>query len=345
MKNLMRGSVGLLFASVLWGCGPEPQAEPEGPPVSGPDMSEYVVTPNGFWHHSCVHEVPEGAVSRTDRAGQLEVLMKDTVIAKHPPCRFPVVNAGKRGNDPSTINVNWKAYDMAIAQPNMFGYDWFSYIDSTWTVPPAPPVYKGQTIYLFNSLASDNFILQPVLQYGESPGGQGGGMGDLSGGKFWAMASWQVSETRGWTTHTPIVPVNQGDTIVGWTGITTPNCHPHGLDCFWNVGFRINNGPVHEMNLLVLEEKVRFASKGVLEVVRLFPIRDAPTCSQLPGANSGVIFKNAHLGMQGPTTAEYNEMVSSVSWDPTHVVHDLCIYNAGESSNGVGDTMFLSWRR
>jgi hypothetical protein len=77
---------------------------------------------------------------------------------------------------------------------------------TTWVVPPAPPTHSGQTIFLFNGMQNATMIYQPVLQWGPSAAG---------GGNFWAVASWYADGQGGPAFHSPLVPVNPGDTLVG----------------------------------------------------------------------------------------------------------------------------------
>ncbi|KAJ7651394.1 hypothetical protein FB45DRAFT_1051128 [Roridomyces roridus] len=82
---------------------------------------------------------------------------------------------------------------------------------TTWTVPPAPKTFNGQTVFLFNSIepSSGNAILQPVLQYGPSAAG---------GGQYWSVASWYVGPSG--TYFTPLVRVNPGDVLRGVITLT-----------------------------------------------------------------------------------------------------------------------------
>lgn len=75
--------------------------------------------------------------------------------------------------------TGWVAYGYWY---NTYTYPISEYYAS-WTVPPAPASYTGQTVFLFNSIepADGESILQPVIQYGPSAGG---------GGAYWAAASW-----------------------------------------------------------------------------------------------------------------------------------------------------------
>jgi hypothetical protein len=83
---------------------------------------------------------------------------------------------------------------------------------TTWTVPPPPATRSGQTIFFFNGLQdARNFIYQPVLQWGPSAAG---------GGEEWLVASWYVGGTAGEALHSPLVPVNVGDELVGVITLT-----------------------------------------------------------------------------------------------------------------------------
>ena len=59
---------------------------------------------------------------------------------------------------------------------------------TTWTVPPEPSREDSQLIYLFNGTQDSPVtqILQPVLQWGDSPAG---------GGDGWALASSLVTSS------------------------------------------------------------------------------------------------------------------------------------------------------
>jgi len=89
-----------------------------------------------------------------------------------------------------------------------------------FNVPKDPPKWDGYGIlYMFTGLQNDNWIpypgngssppafeiIQPVLQYGETPAG---------GGNFWAMASWYVTVDENVLFSYPF-PVNAGDNIFG----------------------------------------------------------------------------------------------------------------------------------
>ena len=81
-----------------------------------------------------------------------------------------------------------------------------SYFDTTWSVPPPPSTYNGQTIFQFNSIEprNGNTILQPVLQYGQSAAG---------GGEYWAVACWYLRGNK--TFVTPLQLVSANESLIG----------------------------------------------------------------------------------------------------------------------------------
>ena len=71
---------------------------PESPSSSGPTLatqapqSEYVSTPVGWYHRSCVYQIPEDAV--VDRSGK--VTRKDGSTYQLAKCMFPARMGGLR---------------------------------------------------------------------------------------------------------------------------------------------------------------------------------------------------------------------------------------------------------
>jgi len=83
---------------------------------------------------------------------------------------------------------------------------------TTWTVPPVPATWHGQTLFLFNSIepSTSDAIMQPVLQFGGSAAG---------GGEFWAVATWYLyGDNTFFTTPIAVSPgqvLNGGIQLVG----------------------------------------------------------------------------------------------------------------------------------
>ena len=90
--------------------------------------------------------------------------------------------------------------------------------ETTWIVPKPPKTQSGQTqsgqlVNLFNSLQHHDedgnwdYILQPVLQWGQNRGG---------GGNFWSIGCWYASSrVNNYTVSTGFVQVNEGDVLLG----------------------------------------------------------------------------------------------------------------------------------
>jgi len=217
MRKIISSTV--LGLAVLVGCtdeetpiSPNAPATPEAEAalVSNQEnvapKDELVATPNGWYHKSCVYELPDGA--KQDREGV--VTLKDGPIFELPKCLFP----GKRTADgyrieprrqggthriPDPVNDGWMEY----AYETVSGHT-FSEITAEWVVPEDPDTsypYGVGPYYTFPGLQSDDAILQPVLEYGRSS-------------NQWTFASWRCSDTYGCSSssHPSASP---GDTILG----------------------------------------------------------------------------------------------------------------------------------
>jgi len=174
------------------------------------DHSGWVQIPGKLIRPDCVHEIPNGAKVETEN-GQItgDVTLKGKLIAHYDACseeavstRHPAANANL-GHAPAGNGwVEASQWD-----------DWGQNIDllyGYWTVPSYPK-QNGGLIYLFNGIepSSQNWILQPVLQYG---------VGYAGGGNYWAIASWLVGNNYAF--HSPLETVYPGNTLFGFTEVT-----------------------------------------------------------------------------------------------------------------------------
>ncbi|KAJ7450091.1 hypothetical protein B0H11DRAFT_1928467 [Mycena galericulata] len=139
------------------------------------------------------------------------------------------------GDDIHILDASGRVVDVVIPitsnavssrQDQQSGYIAFGFWDNpasspissfttTWTVPPAPATYNGQTVFLFSSVgqvSGVSTILQPVLQYGVS---------NTGGGEFWAVTTWYI--TGGNAFYTTPVPVNTGQVLTGIISLTGQN--------------------------------------------------------------------------------------------------------------------------
>lgn len=179
---------------------------------------EFVITPFGYFHPSCVMMLAEGNTLLEN-----EVLRPDGTIETAPACNYPhYTRTGavifpdsktQSGIDP-TIN-GWLEYISTVTSST------YGAIEAGWIVPPLPRTDDGQTLFFFPGMEDVNdvqSIVQPVLQW-YAPGP-------------WAMASWNCCMQGTVWESTPI-NVSPGDTVLG--GIL-PNCKPGGNYCAtWNV--------------------------------------------------------------------------------------------------------------
>jgi hypothetical protein len=170
-------------------------ARPAGVPLN------YVVTPNGLFHPSCVHELAD-----TDTlAANGSVLHADGSVAAFGACAYP--RFGARGQ---------VIPEGAAPQPDYNG--WIAASDSdanvtppagrmvaNFTVPSDPTGKVGQVLYYFPGLEDGQnviTILQPVLAWN--------GFGDSR----WTMTNWNCCN-NGHTFHGSTIPVSTGDAIHG----------------------------------------------------------------------------------------------------------------------------------
>ncbi len=186
---------------------------------------EFVITPFGYFHPSCVLLLEEGNTLLADGGVQHA---DGTVEAAHV-CNYPhytpsgaivAVDAKASEVNPLTIS-GWLESVSATTSKSFYK------ISATWPVPPSPKSNDGQCDYFFPGFEDINdviSIVQPVMQWG-------GGC-YISGGAFWLIASWNCC-INGDTWYSTPVDVNVGDTILG---TISPTCKPGKDYCAtWNV--------------------------------------------------------------------------------------------------------------
>jgi hypothetical protein len=203
---------------------------------------EFIITPFGYFHPSCVLQLNKG--ESVDDSGLLH--RTDGTTKQVGPCLYPHFRtSGELFSHPRTAgnadagngtNQSVQGSQTQKAAPGWIGHSWmetsnvitsssYGQLISTWTVPPAPLINDGQTVYLFpgfQDATADNTgvysIVQPVIGY-------------LSNGA-WYMSSWNCCPA-GTANYNGEVGINPGDTIVGTVAMTcaagTANCTT------WNV--------------------------------------------------------------------------------------------------------------
>ena len=126
-------SVGMLCAQVAAG---------SNRPASVP--SDYVITPFGYFHPSCVREIKEGSAAGDGRI-QFENGMEEANV---PFCNFPrYTGSGEmvvQGVEPPYISWDWIEAGQVSTSSTSYGK-----IKAVWTVPKTPTTNDGQTLFFF----------------------------------------------------------------------------------------------------------------------------------------------------------------------------------------------------
>lgn len=277
----------------LAGCSSEPSSAPdELPPPSlaqvpagGPD--DYVPTPAGWHHRSCVHQVDDGAQVSKDGL----VSRKNGPSYRIARCAYPARASrngpalppptGRAAPPPPTIN-GWLEY-ASRSQP--VG-SWYRQIRANYTVPVPPlALYTSasQVYYTFPGLQS-TYIIQPVLQYG-------------GGGNAWVMASWHCNSQLG-CVHSPFKNTAAGNTLLGT--VVASNCA--GANCTWTITTRDVTSNVQTVLTKTDTYDYWWGVGGAVEVFNL------NSCDQFP--IRGVFYTNIALYDQ-------NNVLLSPNWTRT----------------------------
>src|SRR5205085_5399342 len=137
-------------------------AAKQGAPIAAdvPDNDpNYVVTPAGLYHRSCIHEIPDRSFVRGDT-----VLLPNRRTMILPPCAFPHRRFGPSGphqaQRPGTDG--WILDAENTLDPST---DSWRNVAANWSVPNTPPEFysSSQTWYTFPGIQNSPGILQPVL--------------------------------------------------------------------------------------------------------------------------------------------------------------------------------------
>jgi hypothetical protein len=191
---------------------------------------DYVATPMGLYHRSCVHEIPAGAI--VDRLGL--VTRRDGIAYLIPQCAYQHFSSLPSAPlDPSPPQVsNWiERTDYCLDGDCYTTSNSYRTLAADWTVPatPATPYNtQGKIYFTFPGLEDYNpvtTIIQPVVQYGNS---------GYYGGAYWTMASWACGPGCGWTSFSPPVSISAGNQIHG--SIIASNCASGA--CTWAITTR-----------------------------------------------------------------------------------------------------------
>ncbi len=252
---------------------------------------DFVVTPFGYMHPSCVAHVGKG-----ESVGE-DMLLRhaDGTVEPIAPCMYPRYTAqGEAVETTASLlpETNGWVDSVTASYSSNLGEEY-----STLTVPPAPTSYDSQVVFFFPGIGN---IMQPVLAYNN----------DFS--YAWSIASWVCCTPA--AESTPI-QINPGDTIIG---TVTQNCSWGSSSCnSWNV--TITDNTANQTTTLSVEPLVGDQNEAVAGVLEAYSIIQ---CSDYP-PNGKMIFNS--------TFYDYNDnLISNLDWSPTIAGADTpnCNYDA-----------------
>jgi len=174
------------------------------------DHPGWVQVPGELIRPDCVHEIPNGANVEIAN-GQItgDVTLNGIVIAHYNTCPEDAISTRRQERtenlDQPRSGNGW----VEQAQWDDVNHNVDS-LESSWIVPTKPS-QDGSVLYLFNGIepSSQNYILEPTLQYG---------FNGYFGGNYWTIASWLVG-TAGVFYSSPET-VYPGNRLSGYTELT-----------------------------------------------------------------------------------------------------------------------------
>jgi hypothetical protein len=182
---------------------------------------DYVITPFGYFHPSCVKQLGNGDVLLQDeRAIQHVDGSRDATSA----CGYPHFSAAGQVLDEDAAAFKTPAISHAwVEDSSVTTTSSYGELTANWTVPPAPTSDDGQTVFFFPGMEDYKdvvTIIQPVLGWNS----------DFSAA--WGIASWNCCTTGTVYESTP-VSVKSGDEI---HGTMKSSCAGGSLSCStWNI--------------------------------------------------------------------------------------------------------------
>jgi hypothetical protein len=302
-KHLTRIGAALLIAATNFGAASafaampsrvadlQASSRPAGVPL------DYVVTPNGFFHASCVIELADDDVV----APNGDIVFADGRTRKGTACAFPSF-----GSDGHARAASFAADGQSV-EPTINGWVVDSNSSSTpasskmvadFVVPSGPVSSAGQVLYFFPGLeAVPNVqsILQPVLAWN--------GFGDNA----WSVTNWNCC-ISGTTYHGGTIAAATGDKV--HSIMTGASCASNGICPTWKiVATNKRSGQKTSFKTDAHGQAFNWYFGGVMEVYGV------NTCSQYP-SNGSISFSNIHvydLGGTESTPSNWNKSVGNPS--------------------------------
>ncbi len=236
--------------------------------------ADYVITPFGYFHPSCVVHLAPGDEVRSDQ--HLIRHANGTADGMHV-CAYPRFRADgekvlgdERHIKKPDISHAWIEY-ASITTTGSYGY-----LYAEWSVPPTPASKDGQTLFLFPGLEDSNdvvTILQPVLGWNSDYASS------------WGIASWNCCESGTTYEGTP-QHASPGDTILGYMFDT---CATGVKSCAtWDVvTWDLQTGKFSDLvNTSSFGQTFNWAFGGALEVYNVVQCTDFPSNGSYAGSHA-----------------------------------------------------------
>jgi hypothetical protein len=288
---------------------------PAGPNRPATVPADYVITPFGYFHPSCVSQLAQGDVVRQD---QNAIGHADGTYDSIPVCAH-----ARYGTDGKTIAKD----EAAVKQPTI-SHAWVEYastqttssygaLQAVWVVPPAPQTNHGQTVYLFPGMEDYQdvvTIIQPVLGWNS----------DFA--SAWGIASWNCCKS-GTVFESQPTRVNAGDTIIG---SVFQGCAAGTLSCpTWNIlAYDETSGKQSQLVTSSYGQTFNWAFAGALEVYNI------SQCSDYPG--STIVLGQTFYGL---ILDDYKDVqIANPAWSVTNASSGLtpqCGYGGSLSQQVV----------
>jgi hypothetical protein len=276
-------SLGMLYAQMTVGTNR---------PANVP--SDYVITPFGYFHPSCVQQAKPGETVLAD--GRLR-LADGTEESNARVCSFPryspkgeLVAEGSANPEPLAISWDWIEAGQVATNTTYNG------ITAAWTVPQTPTTDDGQTLFFFASLSHLNNtppheepIIQPVLGWNDGQDGVGP----------WNIASWNCCPAGMAWNSTPVT-VNPGDRIQG-TVLSACGNIPLQVCPKWNITTQDVTAGGSTTLSITYPSLLSFvwAQSGVLEVYGIYQCSDFPPDGSITFSNVA-LYDNDFRRVQQP---------------------------------------------
>jgi hypothetical protein len=260
---------------------------------------DYVVTPNGLFHASCVVKVEENDLITANG----DVRHADGSVRKATVCAHPRFDkAGKlvalAGQDEAAGRLEFDGWvTSSNSDPNVTPPA--NKMVANFTVPSGPTTAAGQVLYFFPGLeATVNLqtILQPVLAWN--------GFGDSA----WTMTNWNCCK-NGTTFHGDTISVSTGHKIHG--AMRGNNCQ-NGVCSNWNItSVDRTTGQKTTFGTDAYDQAFNWYFGGVMEVYGV------TQCSQYP-ANGSIKFTDVQVyDLNGADVTPSNWNISIASTAPS----------------------------